>query len=93
MIPAELEAKILRLFHAEHWPVGTIARQVGVHHVTVRRVLAQAGELEAARSPRPRRVDPFVPFIQETLKQYPQLRASRLYQMVRDRGYTGVKRH
>ncbi|MCK6481707.1 MAG: IS21 family transposase [Planctomycetaceae bacterium] len=93
MIPAELEAKILRLFHAEHWPVGTIARQVGVHHVTVRRVLAQAGELEAARSPRPRRVDPFVPFIQETLKQYPLLRASRLYQMVRDRGYTGAPDH
>ena len=43
MIPRELEAEILRLHVAEHWPVGTIARQLRVHHSTVRRVLAQAG--------------------------------------------------
>jgi hypothetical protein len=34
-IPPELEAKILRYFHVEKWKVGTIARQLGVHHGTV----------------------------------------------------------
>ena len=43
MIPRALEAEILRLHHAEHWPIGTIAAQLRVHHSVVRRVLAQAG--------------------------------------------------
>ena len=43
MIPRALEAEILRLHHTEHWPIGTIAAQLRVHHGTVRRVLAQAG--------------------------------------------------
>jgi len=43
MIGAELEAEILRLYRAEHWKIGTLAAQLGVHHTTVRRVLAQAG--------------------------------------------------
>jgi len=29
-IPPELEAKILRYYHAEKWRVGTIAAQLGV---------------------------------------------------------------
>ena len=39
----ELRAQILRYFHAEHWRVGTIARQLGVHHSTVERVLGESG--------------------------------------------------
>ncbi len=93
MIPAELEAKILRLHHAEKWPIGTVARHVGVHHSTVRRVLAQAG-LEAGRvSPRPSMADPFIPFIVATLDKYPRLPASRLYDMVKERGYPGGPDH
>jgi predicted DNA-binding protein (UPF0251 family) len=42
-IPPELEAKILRYYHVEKWRVGTVAAQLGVHHSTVSRVLAQAG--------------------------------------------------
>ena len=42
-IPPDLEAQILRYYHVEKWRVGTIARQLHVHHDTVRRVLTQAG--------------------------------------------------
>jgi IS30 family transposase len=42
-IPPETTAQILRLYHGEKWRCGTIARQLAVHHSTVRRVLAQAG--------------------------------------------------
>src|SRR5207249_12299790 len=42
-IPPDLEAQILRYYHVEKWRVGTIARQLHVHHGTVERVLAQAG--------------------------------------------------
>ena len=42
-IPPDLEAQILRYHHVEKWRVGTIARQLRVHHETVVRVLSQAG--------------------------------------------------
>ncbi|MES3021668.1 MAG: helix-turn-helix domain-containing protein [Pseudomonadota bacterium] len=42
-IHIETTAQILRLYHAEKWRCGTIARHLGVHHSTVKRVLAQAG--------------------------------------------------
>ena len=93
MISRELEGEILRLHHAEGWPIGTLARQLHVHHSTVRRVLGQAGIPAAHQYTRPLMVEPFVPFIQETLGRYPTLRASRLYRMVRERGYPGAPDH
>ena len=41
MIPKETEAEIVRLYHGEKWPIGTIATELGVHHTTVQRVLRQ----------------------------------------------------
>jgi transposase len=93
MISRELEAEIVRLYHAEHWPVGTLARQLHIHHGTVRRVLGEAGIVEAVKYTRPSIVEPFLPFILQTLASYPTLRASRLYQMVRERGYPGAPDH
>src|SRR5258705_11941580 len=87
----ELEAEIVRLHYAEHWPVGTIATQLGAHPDQVRRVLG----LSDARAPsqmRTRLVDPYRPFIDQTLARYPTLRATRLYDMLRDRGYPGSVR-
>ena len=42
-VTEEESAKILRLHHAEQWPVGTIAAELGRHHDTLERVLAQSG--------------------------------------------------
>lgn len=91
-IPPELEAKILRLYHAEKWRVGTIAAQLGVHHETVQRVLKQDG-VPTPRCPRAAQVDTYLPFITATWKQYPRLPASRLYQMCCERGYRGSPDH
>lgn len=88
-ISAELRARILRLYQAELWRVGTIARQLHVHRDTVRQVLAQSGVTRSERPPRPSRVDAYLPFIRETLAQFPTLTASRLHTMVRERGYVG----
>jgi transposase len=92
-IPPELEAKILRYFHVEQWRVGTIARQLGIHHGTVDRVLSQAGLPKVQRPHRPSLLDPYLPFVRETLKQFPGLTASRLYDMVRERGDGGGPDH
>ena len=93
MISRQREAEILRLWHAEKWKIGTIAAQLGVHHDTVRRVLAQAAVAEGVTTIRPSIVDPFVALIRETLAKYPRLRASRLYEMVKRRGYGGGPDH
>ncbi len=92
MIPAELESQILRLYNAEKWRVGTIARQVGVHHSTVQRVLARAG-IPRAKVLQPSMIDTYREVIDHTLATYPSLPASRLYEMVRERGYPGGPDH
>jgi len=93
MIPKETEARILRYHHVEKWPVGTIAKQVGVHHDTVQRVLGQAGLPVIKKVNRPSMVDPYLPFITKTLEEFPKLQASRLFHMVRERGYPGQPDH
>jgi transposase len=92
-IPPELEAQILRYYHVEKWRVGTIAGQLHIHHATVRRVLAQAGLPRIGTPARPSLIDPYLPFLLETLEKFPTLTASRLYLMVRERGYRGGPEH
>lgn len=91
-ISKDKECQILRLFHADKWPPGTIAAQVGVHHDVVERVLEQAG-LPQKPIVRPSMADPYVPFMLDKLKEYPSLCASRLFQMVKERGYPGRPDH
>jgi transposase len=88
MISPELRAQIRRYFYAEHWKVGTIARQLGVHPETVRNAI-EAQHPGGAQSLRPSLVDPYLAFIRQILEQHPRLRATRIYQMVHDRGYPG----
>lgn len=92
-IPPEIEAQILRFFHVEKWRPNTIARQLGVHHGTVERVLRQAGVARTHTGLRASQIDPYLPFILQTLEKFPTLRASRLYAMVRERGYRGAPDH
>lgn len=92
-IPPELEAQILRYYHVEKWRMGTIARQLHVHHGTVERVLRQAGLPRRGPAPRPSALDPYLPFMRETLQKFPTLTASRLYTMVVERGYRGAPDH
>ena len=89
----ETEAQILRSYHAERWPVGTIARHLHVHRDSVARVLGQAGLPRLGPSLRPSGIDPYLPFILQTLERFPGLRASRLYDMVKARGYGGRPDH
>ena len=91
-ISDDLKAKILRYFHVEKWLVGTIARQLNIHHDVVKRVLVQAGNTQIL-SIRPSRIDQYLSFINDTLKKYPKLTASRLYHMVVEMGYVGRPDH
>lgn len=64
-----------------------------MHHDTVRRVLWQSGVPAVRECARTSKLDAYLPFIQETFARYPTLRASRLYQMVRERGDIGSSHH
>ena len=92
-IPLELAARIERLFTVEHWRVGTIARQLHVHRDTVRRVLREHEVVPPGTPLRPCLVDAYRVFILETLEKYPTLAASRLHDMVCERGYAGQASH
>ena len=88
MITPEQHAEIRRLYYGEHWKVGTIAAALGVHHDTVRAAIADTQAVRRGTC-RATTLDPYLPFVRDTLAQYPRLRATRLYEMVRGRGYPG----
>ena len=90
-IDEELRATIVRLSRAEGWPVGTIARHLGIHHSTVTRALRARGGQQ--RRARPKLIDPFIPFIRKQLKENADLPASTLYGQVEARGYRGGEDH
>jgi transposase len=91
-VSRDTEVEIRRLFFAEHWKCGTIAAQLGVHPDVVTRVVGPLGP-----SPRVNRahvpvLEPYMPFVDETLATYPRLVATRLFDMLRERGYSGSLR-
>ena len=90
MIDDAVAARIRRLFFAEHWKIGTIAAELGVHHDAVRRVISSDTFNHSPTRPvRPTLLDPYKSFIEATLAQHPKLRASRLFEMIKGRGYPG----
>ena len=86
MITPEQHAEIRRLYFGEHWTVGTIAAGLGVHHDTVRAAIAHDTRALPRGRCRPTQLDVYLPFVRDTLAQYPRLRATRLFEMIRARG-------
>lgn len=89
MISPELRADIRRKFFGEHWKVGTIATTLGVHHTTVQHAIEVTRFANTRHGVRISTLDPFKPFITQTLELYPRLTATRLHEMIRGRGYDG----
>jgi transposase len=92
MLEREKAAEIRYLFFAEHWKLGTIVSQLGVHPDVVKRVLGQMGRSGPGKEPIPSVMEPYKPFVAEVLQSYPRLRATRIYDMLAERGYTGSLR-
>jgi transposase len=90
---SEIEAKILRYYHVEKWRVGTISSQLNVHHSVVTRVLSTGGVPRVKLMPKKSIIEPYLPFVIETLKKFPSLTSSRLHEMVCERGYQGGPDH
>jgi transposase len=89
VISDEQTAEIRRLYYAEHWKVGTIAAQLNLHRDTVSAALNTEQYNRAKRERAAAVTSPYQEFIRQTLADYPRLRATRIFQMIRDRGYSG----
>ena len=88
MISPETRVQIRRYFYAEHWKIGTIARELNVHPDAVRNAV-ETDRFHRTQPMLPCITDPYMEFVRQTLDQHPRLRATRIHQMIRERGYTG----
>jgi transposase len=89
-VSPETEAHIRRLFFGEHWKRGTIAAQLVTHPDVVERVIGRVGPRPKSTPKQlPESLCDFAAFIDETLERYPRLVATRLYDMLVARGFTG----
>jgi transposase len=89
MISPELRARIRRLFYAEHWKIGTISAELGVHRDAVALAIESERFINLAFRASTSILDPYMDFVRLTLEQHPRLRATRLLQMIQARGYCG----
>lgn len=88
-VPPEVEAEIVRLHFAEHMQIGEVARLLDVHHTVVRRVLRPMQVPAPSFAMRRCKIDDFRLWIEDMLAKYPDVRASRLFKMAQERGYSG----
>ena len=89
MITAETRVRVRALFFGEHWKIGTIAAELGLHRDTVARAIDTERMINANTKLCRSQLDPFKPFVAATLESHPRLRATRILEMLRTRGYVG----
>jgi transposase len=77
--------------HRQGLSVSAIALQLGIDRKTVRKYLARrlAAPAYGPRQPRPRRTDPFIPYLRERVAAWPGLTGRRLFRELKERGYQG----
>lgn len=92
MLGVEQWAEIRRMNHVEGLSQREIKRRTGIHRDTIRRALASAEPPSyGPRSPRPSKLDPFLPRIRELLEDEPTLSGVRIREEIEELGYEGGK--
>lgn len=89
MITPEQKAEIRRLFYAEHHTIHAIATALGVHRDTVCRAINKEAFATRSAAVRGRRIDPYLPIVKEVFDRLPTIRATRLREILKDRGFVG----
>lgn len=84
----ELIAQIRRLHLYEHYSLHAVSKTVGLHRETVKRILY--GDDSPPNSVKRHKItDPYQDVIKNHLEQYPNIRATTLVRILKDRGYRG----
>jgi transposase len=96
----ELEHEVV-MQHVQGWTIRALTRHWQLGRNTIRRILRkhlarreQGHDLlipQAPRTPRESKLDPFVPRIKLLLEQYPKITGQRMYEQLREAGYTGKR--
>jgi len=89
MISPEERAEIRRLFFAEHHTVNAIATALKLHHETVKGAIDTASFNAKAARLRQSLLDPYMPIVESTIESVPTVRATRMIDILKSRGYTG----
>ena len=90
VLTAEVQAEILNLYFNEKVSVRTIARQVGIHRRSVKRVIDRRGvKLQSKSGPRVSILDPYKGVIADKLKSNPYMTSTALLNHLRGLGFTG----
>ena len=69
MISPETRAQIRRYFYVEHWRIGTIAKELGIHPDTVRSAI-ESERFHSAQRARTSLIDSYAEFIRQILEQH-----------------------
>ena len=67
MLSSEIRMQIRHWFFAEHWKIGTIAQELGIHADAVRSAI-ESNHFHRAQTLRPCLTDPYLPFIRQSLE-------------------------
>lgn len=89
MLSQETKAEIRRLFRVEGWKIGTIASALQIHHTSVKRIIEDDGQKNESAQDRSSILSPYEDYVRSLIHEYPNLAATRVYQMIRERGYDG----
>lgn len=89
MIDAATKQKIRHLFFRDHYTIHAIGKSLGVHHGTVKKAINYDSFHPKKEIERRSILDGYSHFIDEHLELYPKITATRLMQILRDRGYSG----
>ena len=93
MITPEKRAEIRRLYYGEHWKIGTIAAQLGHHRETVRAAVERESGAGRPGLYRPSALDPYLPFIRDTLAQYWKWQLKKGPPWPREKGPPSLRQH
>jgi transposase len=91
MLAAAIQAEILRLHYADRWGYSQIARHLGIHRESVRKVARRRSVALTPAPPAPRTtvVTPFRSRLQALLTEDPARPAVTIFQVLRAEGYRG----
>jgi transposase len=78
--------------HRQGFSITAIARRLDLDRKTVRKCITRGLEppIYGPRAPRPQKVDPYVEFLRDRLRAFPQLSATRLLREIQPLGFTGT---
>lgn len=79
----------IKVLKAQGYSQRAVAKMMGVHRDTVRRVWDEGAPRRYQRDPRPSKLDEFKEHLRSRLGSHPGLRATRLYREIRGQGFAG----